>query len=108
MIGMHTDLLAERSKLTNHPLHPQTADAHAGPGLNDGPEPTGAGLASMLAENRELRAQVEQLRSERNRLAEQQTRIQELLKAASPDKLLHDLRNLLNERDLLKALVDEL
>ena len=29
-----------------------------------------------------------------------------LLGAASPDKLIHDLRNVLNERELFKALLD--
>ena len=59
-----------------------------------------------MAEVHELRAQLEQLRAERNRLANTQRDIMELLGVKSPDKLMHDLRNMLNERDLLKALVD--
>lgn len=89
---------------------PQPSDhASHGRGAHDATEPSaGAQIASIIAENRELRAQVEQLRSERTRLADVQHRIMELLKVPSPDKIVHDLRNLLNERDLLKALVDEL
>jgi hypothetical protein len=66
----------------------------------------GAQIATTLAENNELRAQLEQLRAERNRLVENQRRMMEVLGVASPEKLIHDLRNVLNERDLLKALVD--
>jgi len=73
-------------------------------------EPTSAGaqIATTLAENNELRAQLEQLRAERNRLVETQRRMMQVLGVTSPDKLVHDLRNVLNERDLLKALVDEM
>jgi hypothetical protein len=59
-----------------------------------------------MAELHELRAQLELLRAERNRLIDTQRQIMALLGVKSPDKLLHDLRNVLNERDLLKALVD--
>jgi hypothetical protein len=57
---------------------------------------------------RELRAELEQLRAERNRLAELQRRIMELLNVPSPDKLVHDIRNVLNERDLLRALTADM
>src|SRR5215469_6522701 len=65
---------------------------------------SGAHIANLTAENRELRADLEQLRSERNRLAETQRRIMELLNVPSADRLLHDIRNVLNERELLRAL----
>ena len=65
-------------------------------------------MNAALAEIRELRAEVEQIRAERNRLAETQRRIMELLNVQSPDKLVHDIRNVLNERELLKALVGDL
>lgn len=67
-----------------------------------------AQVTSLLAENRELRAQLDQFRSERSRLLDAQRRVMELLGTQAPEKMLHDLRNVLNERELLKALVDEL
>jgi hypothetical protein len=66
----------------------------------------GGQITFVLAENQELKGQIEQLRSERTRWLETQRRMMDLLHTASPDKLVHDLRNLLNERDLLKTLVD--
>lgn len=84
----------------------------------DSPEPfcrdvdadasAGAQIAAVIAENRELKAELEQLRAERARWRETQERIMQLLGTKGPEKLVHDLRNVLNERDLLKALVDEL
>lgn len=72
-------------------------------------DPTPASqTAAAQAEVRELRAELEQIRAERNRLAETQRRIMELLNVQSPDKLVHDIRNVLNERELLKALVGDL
>jgi hypothetical protein len=67
-----------------------------------------AHVTALVAQNRELRAELDQLRAERNRLAEMQARIMELLNVKSPDKLLHDIRNVLNERELLKALVGDI
>ena len=106
---MHPDLLADRShhilQLGQHDQPHPTHPADAPPPELMSP---GAQIATTLAQNHELRAEVEQLRVERNRLLETQHRIMELIGAPSPDKLVHDLRNVLNERDLLKALVDEL
>lgn len=68
----------------------------------------GAQITSIIAENKELRGQIEQLRAERTRLIETQRRMMELLHTSAPEKLVHDLRNLLNERDLLKTLVDQM
>lgn len=106
---MHTDLLPDGS---NRIIQPGQHDRPHSTYPADAPSPEGmspgAQIASTLAENRELRAEVEQLRAERNRLMETQRRIMELIGAPSPDKLVHDLRNVLNERALLKALVDEL
>ncbi|HSU68205.1 MAG TPA: hypothetical protein VLJ39_15105 [Tepidisphaeraceae bacterium] len=67
-----------------------------------------AQIAGVLAENRELRAQVEQLRAERKALLDIQQSVVGLLGAKSPDRIVHDLRNVINERDLLKTLVDEM
>ena len=63
-------------------------------------------IATIMAEAVELRAQMEQLRAERHRLLETQQRVMELLGTGSPERILHDLRNLLNERNLFKALAD--
>lgn len=61
-------------------------------------------LMSALAENRELRAEIEQLRGERARMLDRQNQAMELLGTKNPERLIHDLRNLLNERALLRAL----
>ena len=65
-----------------------------------------AQIAAQAASLHELRAEVNQLRSERDRLADRQGQIAELLKSANPEKIVHDLRNVLNELTLYKALVD--
>lgn len=67
-----------------------------------------AQITSLAAENAELRGQLEQLRGERARWTETQRRLMDLLHTQAPEKLVHDLRNLLNERDLLKTLVDQM
>jgi len=66
------------------------------------------GLAYLTAENRDLKAEAERLRADRDRLNETQQRIMELLGTRSPERILHDLRNVLNERELFKALADTL
>lgn len=63
-------------------------------------------LASILAENRELRAELEAMRAERAKTAEILSRLTEVLGSKSPDKLVHDVRNVLNERELYRALAD--
>jgi hypothetical protein len=65
-----------------------------------------AQLAMQAAQIHELRAEVEHLRGERDRLADRQRQIAELLKSTNPDKIVHDLRNLLNEVQLYKMLAD--
>jgi len=61
---------------------------------------------SAQAELDQLRAEVQELTAERNRLLEQQKRIMDLIGAANPEHLVHDLRNVLNERALLRALTE--
>jgi len=102
---MQSNILADRaasvpesrSDTTFRPLPQGDAESSAG-----------AQIASAMAENRELRAELDQIRAERSRWREVQDRIMQLLGSSNADKLVHDLRNVLNERDLLKALVDEL
>jgi hypothetical protein len=67
-----------------------------------------AHITALVARNRELQAELDRIRVERNRLADLQSRIMELLHVQSSDKLLHDIRNVLNERELLKALVGDI
>lgn len=67
----------------------------------------GAGeLTYITTEIRDLRAEVERLRAERDRLLEMQGHVLELIGANRPDRLLHDLRNVLNERALFRALAE--
>ncbi|HZL36678.1 MAG TPA: hypothetical protein VFC78_15265 [Tepidisphaeraceae bacterium] len=63
-------------------------------------------LASLQADILELRAELERLRAERGKLADRQTRLMELLGTTHMDHLVHDLRNVLNERNLLRVLAD--
>ena|SRR5688500_12834059 len=65
-----------------------------------------AQVSTVMAENRELRAEVDQLRADRARIAEIQSRLMEVLGSKSPDRLVHDVRNVLNERELYRALAD--
>ena len=82
-----------------HPLgHNGDGDPATDPGM----------IAFTQAENRELRAEVDRLRADRDRLAGIHQQILDLLGTHNPDRLLHDLRNLLNERALFKALADTL
>ena len=65
-----------------------------------------AQVSAVSAENQELRAEVERLRAERARVEEIQARLMEVLGSKSPDRLVHDVRNVLNERELYRALAD--
>jgi hypothetical protein len=49
----------------------------------------------------------EELRAEVTRLRDRERQIAELLNSKSPDRLLHDLRNLLNEVQLLRILAEQ-
>ncbi len=69
-------------------------------------QPSPAYVTTIQAENHQLRAEVEQLRAERARLFERQRRMMELLGTNSAEHLIHDLRNVLNERQLLRTLAD--
>ena len=75
-------------------------------GTFDSPVDIPGQLASQAAQLHELRAETERLRADRDRLAERQRQIGELLRSANHDKILHDLRNVLNELQLYKMLVE--
>jgi hypothetical protein len=54
-----------------------------------------------------LQSELQALRADRDVMAERQQEIMRLLNAKSPDRILHDLRNVLNELVLLKAITSE-
>ena len=49
----------------------------------------------------------DEMRAELTRLREREAQIAALLNAQSPEKILHDLRNLLNEVQLLRILAEQ-
>ncbi len=53
------------------------------------------------------RRQIRELSEENQRLRKTHSEIAGLLNSKSPDKLLHDLRNVLNELVLLKAVAED-
>jgi hypothetical protein len=53
-----------------------------------------------------LRAELESVRADRARMAEILARLTEVLGSKSADRLVHDVRNVLNERELYRALAD--
>ena len=75
-------------------------------GIHDAAVDVPARLAQQAAQLRELRAEADQLRADRDRLLAQQRQIAELVKSANPDKLIHDMRNVLNELQLYKMLAE--
>jgi hypothetical protein len=82
-------------------------DGNRGVGIE--PEETNqlqARIAAMMAENQQLRAELERIRSERAKMSEVQSRLMEVLGSKSPDRLVHDVRNVMNERELYRALAD--
>ena len=85
---------------------PVGGDDAAGSTLDHGRFPSQ--MAALMAENHELRAEVERLRAERCRMADIQSRLMEVIGCKSPDRLVHDVRNVLNERELYRALADTL
>jgi hypothetical protein len=64
------------------------------------------GDLARMAEVTSLRADVVRLRDERDKLLETQQRVLELIGSSDPKRLLHDLRNVLNERALFRALAE--
>jgi hypothetical protein len=77
------------------------------PTLSSGPVESGSSIdkadGQVLSE---LRALVETLRAENTVLVDREGKIMELIGAERPDRILHDLRNILNERELLRALTN--
>ena len=63
-------------------------------------------LAALMAENAALRSELASLHLERAKLVETQHRIMEALDVQNSERLVHDVRNVLNERSLLRALLE--
>jgi hypothetical protein len=63
-------------------------------------------LATDAAELLALRNELERVRAERDGLREQQRTLAELLKSPNPEKIVHDVRGLLHEAQLLRTLLD--
>ena len=76
------------------------------PGRDQTPGGGPARAAFDAAETRDLRLELDRLRAEREKMLDIQRRVMELLNSPSPDKILHDLRNVLNERELYRTLAD--
>jgi uncharacterized small protein (DUF1192 family) len=58
----------------------------------------------QLDSSMETESEVAKLRAEIERLRAKQAEVMELLGCKNPDKLVHDLRNILNEMQLLRLL----
>ena len=85
----------------------ERADFNRGTGIDSiEPNQLQAQLAAITAENQQLRTEIERMRSERAKMSDIQSRLMEVLGSKSPDRLVHDLRNVLNERELYRALAD--
>lgn len=54
----------------------------------------------------DLHSQLTLANAERRRLGEQIQSVMDLIGCTEPERLIHDLRNVLNERALLKSLVE--
>ena len=61
----------------------------------------------LREENKRLRQQVEALTAERDRMEGVEREMMELVKAPSREKILHQLRNILNELVLLQAMTED-
>lgn len=83
------------------PLHSQM---QYGSDQTDDESSTSPQSLLLLARNRELSRQIESLQAERRVLLDRQQNVMDLISASSPDQLLHDLRNVLNERELFRVL----
>lgn len=65
-----------------------------------------ARLAALTADNKDLQDEISQLRADRARMTEILSGLTGLLGSKSPEKLLHDVRNVLNERELYRVLAE--
>jgi hypothetical protein len=64
-------------------------------------------IVAAQAEVDQLRAELKQLRDKQALLLEQQKTIMELIGCVKSEKIVHDIRNVLNERNLLRTLTED-
>jgi len=64
-------------------------------------------MQRLRDENSSLKAQIQELESSRDRWLHTQREVIKLIDAPSPEKILHSLRNVLNELTLLRAMADD-
>ena len=86
-------------------LTPSLRNQYKEPVAQEGVE-RGAQIITALARIQELTAEENRLRAERDRWQAIQAEIMQLLGTKSPDRIMHDLRNVLNERELFRTLAD--
>lgn len=82
-----------------------TPDNPEAPPVDIHPDPLGT-IDPVSHDYRELRKQFEQICAERDMLLDRQRQMAELMKSTNPEKIVHDLRNLINELQLYKMLVE--
>jgi len=66
----------------------------------------GSGSADQNIHSSSPQAEAETLRRMVERMQERERRLMDLLKASTPERIEHDLRNVLNELVLLRTLLD--
>ena len=86
-------------------LIPSLREKYREPVAPEGVE-RGAQITAALARIQELTAEEARLRAERDRWQALQAEIMKLLGTKSPERIMHDLRNVLNERELFRTLAD--
>jgi hypothetical protein len=97
-IGTLKDKPSTGDRASQKSLFMMTYPGEAGEGATDKSPEASAPLERMTPD---------QLRAELNTLRERERQIVELLNAKSSDRILHDLRNLLNEVQLLRILAEQ-
>jgi len=106
---MDTQALAQRveSACEDLGLDQQTAQRLIGQVLR--PELAAAAdrQQSLMEENVRLCAELQRVREERDQALAIQQEIMQLLEVQTPRRIIHDLRNVLNERVLLRALLPQ-
>lgn len=64
-------------------------------------------VRELLEETRQLREQVEHLKAEVAKMERVEREVMQLIKAPTREKIIHDLRNVLNELVLLQAIAGQ-
>lgn len=104
---MDTQAVAQRVEVACEELGLDQASAHRMIGQVLRPELTAAAdrQQSLVDENVRLCSELQRVRAERDQAMAIQQEMMKLLEVRSPDRIIHDLRNVLNECVLLRALL---